>query len=164
MIRRVVKEDIPAVNAIYNQAITAGFCTADTVEKDLKYTEEWFAEHCIDYTPAFVFVEKEEVVGWVSLSEYRKGRQALRHTLEISYYIRNDYQGRGVGTMLMMHAIEYAQLAGVKTLIAILLDKNMLSIALLKKFGFEQWAYLPNIANFNGVECSHLYYGLRINK
>lgn len=164
MIRRITRDDIPAVNAIYNEAITAGFCTADTVHKDIDYTNSWFTEHNSDKTPAFVFVEGGEVAGWISLSEYRKGRQALRYTQEISYYVSNKFKNKGIGTMLMMFAVEYAQSAGIKTLIAILLDRNKPSITLLKKFGFEQWACLPSIADFDGTECSHLYYGLRINR
>jgi phosphinothricin acetyltransferase len=50
-----------------------------------------------------------------------------------------------------------------KTLFAILLDYNRASIALLEKFGFEQWAYMPGVADFNGHEVGHIYYGRRIS-
>ena len=39
---------------------------------------------------------------------------------------------------------------------------NWDSIGLLKKFGFEQWGHMPNVADFDGAECGHVYLGKRI--
>ena len=62
--------------------------------------------------------------------------------------------------------IEYALLAGkklgYKTIFAIILDKNEASIKLLEKFGFEKWGHMPDVANFNGEECGHIYLGYRL--
>ena len=49
-----------------------------------------------------------------------------------------------------------------KTLFAILMDCNLASRKLLEKFGFEQWGRIPEVADFNGVECGHYYYGMKI--
>ncbi|MDJ0928378.1 MAG: hypothetical protein QNJ73_12105 [Gammaproteobacteria bacterium] len=50
----------------------------------------------------------------------------------------------------------------IKTLFAILLDINADSFRILEKFGFRQWGHMPNVADFDGRECGHLYYGLRV--
>ena len=50
----------------------------------------------------------------------------------------------------------------IKTLIAILLEPNTPSIRLLEKFNFRKWGDMPNVADFDGIECSHQFYGLRI--
>ena len=42
---------------------------------------------------------------------------------------------------------------------AILLDCNSASIALLKKYGFSEWGRLPEIACLSGCYFDHLYYG-----
>jgi len=31
-----------------------------------------------------------------------------------------------------------------------------------KKFNFQKWGDMPNAAEFDGLECNHQYYGLRI--
>ncbi len=51
----------------------------------------------------------------------------------------------------------------IKTLFAILLDDNDASVKLLERFGFERWGHMPAVANFDGREVGHLYYGLRLN-
>jgi len=51
---------------------------------------------------------------------------------------------------------------GFSVLIAILLDKNVASIALLRKFGFEEWGRMPGIAKIEKQVADHLYYGLRL--
>ncbi len=50
----------------------------------------------------------------------------------------------------------------IKTLFAILLEDNCASISLLEKFGFEAWGFMPKVADFDGREVGHLYYGLRL--
>jgi phosphinothricin acetyltransferase len=87
---------------------------------------------------------------------------ALRHTAEISYYVDRVAQGRGVGSFLISHAIEQCPTHGIKTLFAIILDINEDSAQILKKFGFSKWGHMPNVADFDGRECGHLYYGLRV--
>jgi phosphinothricin acetyltransferase len=52
----------------------------------------------------------------------------------------------------------------IKTLFAILIDTNQASIRLMEKYGFEKWGYMPRVAEFDGVEAGHFYYGLRIDK
>ena len=32
----------------------------------------------------------------------------------------------------------------------------------MEKFGFELWGHLPNIADFDGIECGHVYYGIKV--
>ena len=36
------------------------------------------------------------------------------------------------------------------------------NIALLRKFGFQQWPHLPGVAGFDDRQVGHLYYGLRV--
>jgi L-amino acid N-acyltransferase YncA len=104
------------------------------------------------------------VIGYYCISPYRPGRMALRYCKEISYYVHQDYRAQGVGTTLVKHATEQAPALGIKTLFAIMLDKNANSLALLQKFRFEQWGHMPNVADFDGEEVGHYYYGLRVSR
>ncbi|RPI20395.1 MAG: N-acetyltransferase family protein [Acidobacteria bacterium] len=161
-IRIAEERDLPAIVDIYNQAIALGNATADVTPLSTRGKAGWLAEHKPTNHPVFVAESAGDVVGWCSLSPYRPGRMALRYTAEISYYVHEDFRGKGIGSQLLGHAIAESPNLGIKTLFAILLDINIPSVRLLEKFGFEKWGHLPNVADFNGKECGHLYYGLRV--
>lgn len=161
MIRIAAISDLGAITGIYNQAIDAGFQTAYTERFRTEDRIAWFREHT-DARPLFVYEHAGRVVGWLSISGYRHGRGALRYAAEVSYFIDKDFQGKGIGTQLLQHGINASRMLGYKTLLAIILEPNIASAKLLEKAGFEQWAYLPRIADFAGVECSQVYYGLKL--
>ncbi len=161
-IRLAAKTDLAAIVDIYNQAVSLKFATADISSVTLESRQSWFKDHAPEHYPIYVAEYNESVVGWCSLSPYRPGRMALRHTAEISYYIDKRHRGIGVATSLISRAIDNCPRLGLKTLFAIILDKNQSSTKILRKFGFQQWGHMPNIADFDGEECGHLYFGIRL--
>jgi L-amino acid N-acyltransferase YncA len=162
VIRTAEARDLPAIVEIYNQAVRLKSATAELSPVSLQSRAKWLAEHDPASHPVFVAQSGKVVVGWCSISEYRPGRGALRHTAEISYYVHEDYRRMSVASKLVEHAIRECPRLGIKTLIAILLDINVPSLGLLEKFGFQKWGHMPDVADFDGRECSHLYYGLRL--
>ena len=161
-IRNALPEDLPAINDIYNQAVRQRFCTAHLEPLDMEKREKWFASHDPGRFPVFVIESSHRIAGWVSLGAYRKDRQALAHVAEVSYYVDEKERGKGVGSKLLEHAVYVAPKFGFSVLIAILLNKNPVSIGLLKKFGFESWGVMPGIALIDDQEADHLYYGLKL--
>lgn len=162
MIRKATNADATAIVAIYNQAIDAGFQTAFTERQTVAERTEWFAEHSNPLFPIFVFEQNKHIAGWLSVGPYRSGRAALKYTAELSYFIHNEYRKQGIAGKLMEWAINECSKLGYKTLLAIILDKNEASVSLVKKFAFEQWGVLPDVADFDGIKCGHLYYGLKL--
>lgn len=163
MPNRVAKlSDLESIVHIYNQAVRSRFETADTIEVDTKDKLEWFKNHSSDSYPIFVCEIDNTIVGWISISPYRQGRKALRFTAEVSYYVRIEYKRQGIGSQLIEHAIIEGKKLNFKTFFAIVLDKNEASVKLLIKYGFEKWGHMPDIADFDGEECGHVYYGLKI--
>ena len=158
-IRPATEDDLPGITEIYNQAVAMQGATAHTSPVSLDERRDWLRDHIPDRYPVFVAPRASGIAGYCSLSAYRPGRMALRHTAEISYYVHEDYQGQGVGTALIEHALAEAPRLGFRSLFAILLDKNPRSIGLLQKFGFEQWGHMPDVADFAGARCGHLYFG-----
>jgi L-amino acid N-acyltransferase YncA len=161
-IRIASEDDTPLITNIYNQAVALGSATADISPVTIESRKKWLQEHSPDQYPVYVAETQNIIVGWCSLSAYRPGRMALRHTAEISYYVDENFIGMGVGSAMISHAIENCGQLDIKTLFAIILDINKDSTQILEKFGFEKWGHLPNIADFEGRECGHLYYGLRV--
>jgi RimJ/RimL family protein N-acetyltransferase len=56
---------------------------------------------------------------------------------EIAFVVVDDYQGQGIGTILMRHLAVLARDAGLKELIAEVLPENSAMLTLFKKFGFK---------------------------
>src|ERR1051325_6556675 len=161
-IRLANQNDLPTIVDIYNQSIPSRKSTGDTHPVRVEDRIAWFEEHDPDKNPLFVAEANEQVVGWCSLSPYRPGRAALRFTREISYYIDFANHRRGIATVLVEHALAACPALQIKHLFAIVLEGNQASANLLKKMGFEQWGYLPRVADFDGKEVGHLYYGRHI--
>jgi phosphinothricin acetyltransferase len=156
------QEDLPQINEIYNQAVRQLFCTAHLEPVTMPERELWFQSHRPEQFPVFVAHIEDHLSGWVSLGPYRENRQALAHVAEVSYYVDEGQRGKGVGSKLMHHALKEAPNFGFSVLVAILLNKNPASIALLDKFGFTAWGLMPGIARIGEEEADHLYYGLKL--
>ncbi|MCW3121630.1 MAG: sortase-like acyltransferase [Flavipsychrobacter sp.] len=159
MIRLAKQEDQEQIISIYNQAIDAGFQTAFTERVTVGDRLSWFAEHSVAAYPLFVYEVGNEVAGWLSVSPYRSGRAALRFCAEVSYFVHRDHQKQGIGTQLLVHALDACKKLNYRTVLAIILDRNAPSIKLMQHAGFEQWGHLPGVADFDGVVCGHVYYG-----
>lgn len=162
-IRIATEQDLEAINNIYNQVIPYEMSTADMKPYTMEERMSWYNAYDRSLYPVLVAETDHIVAGYFSFSPYRPRRLAMRYTVEISYFIDEKYRARGIGSSLMKHAIQKARDHNFKTLIAILLAHNEASIRLLKKFGFEEWGKMPGVADFNGQERDHLYYGLRIS-
>jgi L-amino acid N-acyltransferase YncA len=162
MIRVATLNDLPSIVTIYNEAIKSRFATADISPVSADSKRDWFIEHEPAQHPVYVWEEANEIRGWCSLSPYRLGREALRFTSEISYYVRADSYRQGIASNLIQHSIGKCASLQIKNLFAIVLEANTRSRGLLEKFGFERWGFLPRVADFDGQECGHIYYGRRL--
>lgn len=160
-IRPALLDDLPAIVAIYNEAIEQRFATADLRPVSVEQRRQWFAEHDPSAYPIYVSEADGEVLGWCSLSAYRAGREAVLRTAEISYYVARASRRRGIGRTLVEHAVFEAPRLGKRVLFAILLEKNEPSIRLMERCGFERWGRLPDVAEIDGELVSHVYYGRR---
>ncbi len=162
MIRLANLADLDAINTIFNQAVEAKHQTAALTPITDKQRLKWFQEHETDRYPIFILEVDNKVIGWYSLSPYRKGREAFDHLAEVTYYLHKDFQRKGYGTKLLNHAINTAPKYSFTMLIAILYGHNTASVRLLEKFNFERWGDFPKIALVDGKYYDHTFYGLKL--
>jgi L-amino acid N-acyltransferase YncA len=162
MIRIADSKDLAAIVAIYNQAVPTHRSTANTKPVTVEGRKAWFLEHDPANHPIFIAEVNDQVAGWCSLSVYRPGRLALRFTSEISYYISDSFQRKGIGSALVKHALYACPALGIKNIVAVVIDKNEGSLRLLEKLGFQKWGYLPRVLDFDGEEYGEYYYGKRV--
>ena len=161
-IRVARSEDLPDLVLIYNQAVAAQL-VGDLAPVSVAQRREWFEHHDPQAHPIYVAEVAGGIAGWCSLSPYRPGRMALRHTAEISYFVAMAHRRQGVAQALTRHAIACCPSLAIKNLFAIVIDRNEASCKLLVKLGFDRWGFLPRVVDFGGEECGHLYFGRRVS-
>lgn len=163
MIRTASRQDLPAIDDIYNQAIEQGFRTAHTTPLTKSERERWFRNHTPGMYPIYVYQKGKQILGWASLSPYRSGREALSEVAEISFYVDYRTHGQGIGSALVEHCIQRAPELNKRVLFAIVIEGNRASRFLLEKFGFEQWGYLPEAVRARNEIRGQLYLGKILN-
>lgn len=158
-IRPMKPTDAARIIDIYNQSVRVKGHTADLDEVTLDSRRDWFEEHEDEHYPVFVACQNEEIMGWISISPYRKGRRALEAVAEISLYTDVNSRGKGIGTDMMQYAQSFCRSTGIRHLIGIIIASNDRSVALFKKFGFVLWGRMPGIVAIDGQHLDHVYYG-----
>jgi L-amino acid N-acyltransferase YncA len=162
VIRYASEKDLPCIVEIFNQAISTRCSTGYLAKESAEDRKGWFAEHRMEKYPILVAELDKLIVGWVSIEPYRKGRKAFEKTVEISLFIHQEHTRKGIGNQLLVAMMQTAKEIGYATLIAIILDKNLASRKLFEKNNFEQWAFLPNVADIDRKIYSHVYYGRKL--
>jgi phosphinothricin acetyltransferase len=137
--------DLPAIVAIYNQAIPGRLATADLEPVSVASKEAWFAEYDLDHRPLWKIMVDGKLAGWVGLESFY-GRPAYSHTAEISIYLDDAFQHLGLGQQALAYVITQLKRLGLNTLVAFIFAHNVPSQGLFKKNGFERWAHLPDVA------------------
>ena len=103
-IRLAERRDAAGIRSIYNHYVTESTALFDMVPRTLDEQVLWIDEHSGGH-PAVVAVVRGEdaadhVVGFGSLSPFRP-RPAYSTTVENSVYLLAEYQGRGVGRLIL---------------------------------------------------------------
>jgi phosphinothricin acetyltransferase len=144
VIRPATESDLPAINDIYNHYVYSSTCTYQEQPETLEARHAWFAHHDPARHPITVALREDQIVGWGSLSEFRD-RSAYRFTVEDSVYIRHDMHRRGIGSAILADLIQRAKIIGFKTIIAGADAEQLASIAIHRKFGFEEVAHFRKV-------------------
>ncbi|WP_336787450.1 GNAT family N-acetyltransferase [Paenibacillus sp. MMO-177] len=160
-IRDAGVEDLPRIVEIYNSTIASRQVTADLEPVSVESRMRWYDEHSPDFRPLWVLEEDGKMIAWLSFQSFY-GRPAYNATAEISIYIDQEYRARGIGSFLIRKALEASPGLGLRTLLGFVFGHNEPSLALLRKFGFEEWANLPKVAELDGVERDLIIVGRKI--
>ena len=134
-IRKATEKDIQGITSIYNEAIEKTVSTFDMKPKTLDEQKQWFKDHG-SKNPIIVAEINGSILGWAALSKYDK-KCAYSDTAEISLYIKEEYQGQGIGKKLLNEIIKQGEKAGIHSIIARITAGNKISIDLHKSVGFE---------------------------
>lgn len=161
--RDATLEDLPRIVEIYNSTIPGRMVTADTEPVTVEDRLKWYHEHNPSKRPLWVVeTAAGEICGWVSLQDFY-GRVAYQATAEVSIYLDESFRGHGLGKTVLAKVIEAAPSCKVDTLLGFIFGHNQPSLRLFEKFGFEQWANLPEVASLDGIKRDLIILGKKLS-
>lgn len=129
---------------IYQQGIATGIATFET---SAPTWADWDKSHLP--FGRLVALDPTQVKGWAALSPV-SSRCVYGGVAEVSIYIANDAQGRGIGQLLLNRLIIESEDNGIWTLQAGIFPDNTASITLHQKCGFRIIGHKEKIGQLNG--------------
>ncbi len=161
-IRDATFEDLAQIVSIYNANIPSYIATADTEAISVESRIDWFYKHSPQQYPLWVVKNTDQtVIAWLGFQQFY-GRPAYQKTAELSIYIDPQFQCQGIGKTLLEKAIKESKNLNLKTLLGFIFAHNQPSLKLFKNYGFEQWGYLPQVAELEGIERDLIIMGRKI--
>ncbi len=144
-IRPTAAADLPAITAIYAEAVLHGTATFELVPPDLAEMTRRYTEITGAGFPYLAALLDGRVVGYCYASHYRT-RPAYRFTVENAIYLAPESPRRGVGTHLLQRLIDDCEALGFRQVIAVIGDSaNAGSIGVHTKAGFQTIGLHPDV-------------------
>ncbi len=135
-IRPVLPGDIPAIAAIYGEAVATGTASFESDPPDEAEMARRMSALVESGFPYVVAELGSEIHGYAYAGPYRT-RPAYRHAVEDTVYVAAPSRGKGVGRGLLRRLIADSERLGFRQMIAVIGDSgNAGSIALHRAAGF----------------------------
>ena len=144
-IRDALPDDLPAIMAIYNDAVLNTTAIWNEQPVDLANRQAWFDARQAQGYPILVVVNDDgQPLGYASFGDWRPF-EGFRHTVEHSVYVRADQRGNGLGPTLMKALIDRARLCDKHIMVAAIESGNAASITLHERLGFTVTGQMPQV-------------------
>lgn len=145
-IRAMAPDDAQRVLDIFKQGIDGGNATFDTEVPSWEVWDSKFLNIC-----RFVLEDEQgEIVGWAALQPISR-RASFSGVAEVSIYLDEAVQGRGLGQMMLKKIILDSEEHGFWTLQSGIFPENKASIAAHSKLGFREVGVREKFGVMNGI-------------
>jgi L-amino acid N-acyltransferase len=135
-IRPYKTEDTHAILEILNYNILHSTSLYDYEIRNYEQQKAILEDKLNKGFPVIVATLEGEVAGFGMYSEFRF-REAYQFTVEHSVYVNDDFQGKGIGKLLLQELINLARKQKLHTMIAVIDSENQNSVVFHENFGFE---------------------------
>ncbi len=141
-------EDLPKLTEIYNYYIIHTAITFDIEPYTLEERKERWFDKFRDSEIYRLFVAECDgiVVGYATSGQFRD-KAAYASSVETSIYLDSNFNGRGLGTLLYQKLFEELEKTSVHRAYGGITLPNCASIALHKKFGFNEIGTYNEVGN-----------------
>lgn len=143
-VNNLLAEDWEHVKNIYLEGMETGNAT---FQQTAPSWDEWTKSHLSECR--FVARMNGQVVGWAALSPV-SSRCVYAGVAEVSIYVKQGQQGRGIGSCLLEKLIKESEKSEIWTLQAGIFPENQSSMALHRKWGFREVGRRERIGKMNG--------------
>jgi len=143
-IRPATDDDLPAILAIYNDAVRHTTAIWNDTVVDLESRRAWKAARAALGYPVLVGEADGAVVAYGSFGDFR-AFDGYRFTVEHSVYVGERARRRGIASALVAALIAEAAALGKHVMIAGIAADNEASIALHRKLGFVETGRMPEV-------------------
>jgi L-amino acid N-acyltransferase YncA len=144
-IRPVGASDLPGIRAIYNHFVRTSTATFDETESDDAF---WAAKAERIRAAGLPFLVAENDAGeplGYALAQPWSPKTAYRRTVENSIYLAPNFAGQGYGRALMAEFLDACRSAGIREVIAVIVEDGAASLALHRRAGFSDVGRLKNV-------------------
>ena len=136
LVRPARREDMPAVLAIYNDAVAQSTATYDYEPRTLEEQVAQFDQKMLDGYGFYAAVTPDgTVAGYATYGLYRT-RPGWRFACEHSVYVAVPWRGRRVGLGLLPPIMRHARKRGFHTMIGVVDAQNEASLRMHRRAGF----------------------------
>lgn len=137
VIRSASTADASSVNAIYGYYIE--HTLVNFGEHNKTNAERLSEMEALLPSYPFLIAETEGTIIGFACAEPFRPQSGYRHTAELTIYLHPDAaKGTGIGSMLYERLLNELKQRGFHKAVAVLYSENAESLALHRKFGFEQ--------------------------
>jgi L-amino acid N-acyltransferase YncA len=144
VVRPATDPDLPAILAIYNDAVRHTTAIWNDTLVDLDNRRAWHEARVRLGYPVLVGEEDGEVVAYGSFGDFR-AFDGYRFTVEHSVYVAEGSRRRGIASALIMALVERASALGKHVMVAGIAADNGASIALHHRLGFVETGRMPEV-------------------
>jgi L-amino acid N-acyltransferase YncA len=149
ILRPMVKEDKEKLLDFFQRVSEEDLIFLRSDVRDPKVIEEWVNN--IDYHKVFPMLAEADgkIVGDATLHMRRRGWK--RHLGNVRVVVARDWQGKGLGTLLVNELVDLAAEFGLEKLVAEIHLQAQAALAMFKKAGFSAKAVFEDLVkDFKG--------------
>lgn len=156
-VREASRDDLPQIVEIYNHSILHEKTPFATEPRSVDSRLPWFGGFDGVWYHLLVAQRGDVILGWASSSRYRP-TPAFDATVEASIYIHPEGRGGGIGALLYSNLLTRLAESPVHSVLAGIAQPNPASVALHRKFGFEEVGTFREYACKTGVRISSTWF------
>ena len=144
-ISAMLDEHAEKVLEIYRHGIASGMATFETEVPPWQDFDKKYHQHS-----RLIAMQDQEVIGWSGLIPV-SSRECYKGVAEVSVYVHQDHQRKGIGRMLLLSLISESEKNGLWSLLSVIHEENRASIHLFEQCGFRYIGFRERIAQLDGI-------------
>jgi len=137
-IRHAVEGDLGRLTEINNHYILHSHATFDLEPQSVEQRRDWFKKYRANSPYQLLVAEQDSVVVGCAYSSRYRDHFAFDKTIETSIYLDAEQRAKGVGSLLYKELFNKLESEDLHLAVVGIALPNEASVALHRKFGFEE--------------------------